>query len=714
MRAVCDTLIASLSPDDEAKVMAESEGSSQPEEALRAYCKRTMTDTPGAFEAVIATIETKLLPSVQFEMGLLLTALSTSFGTFALTGSWGVFADLPFKTREAALAGFATSLLGPKRKAFLFLKGVTCAKCLGVSPAETNRNPSWDAVGYDGPVDSAAFSDEFAFRMANDDLVGADGAVLRYDAVVVGTGCGGSIVAAKLAAAGANVLVLEKGTYYKRSDLRGSEAEGFNNLYEAGATTATEDSGISVLAGSTFGGGTAVNWACSLRTPSFVRQEWSSKYGLPRFTSNEYDRDLDEVFARIGVKEGEEVAHNEPNAMLLNGARKCGYNVRTAGQNVASCAPNEAVAEISIGDRFGLKQSTPETYLQDAARHGAAFMDRCFVSKVTQRGGKATGVVGTVVGAGGVERAFTVEASIVVVSCGSINSPALLLRSKLPGLNKSGQLGKNLRLHPVIGAFGRRPEGAEQNVDMWKGAPMSTVSDAVAAGCDGDFYGAKLEVPSVLPGMMSAQLPWRSAAEYKKWVLQLRRFCLLIVLCRDRGSGTVTIDGNGDARMHYPLDPHDRRSMEDGLEASMRCLAADGCDLIGTGQARFGDGQITELPPAPRGGESEEEFCRLEAARCAAVDAAVSEMRKVGVTSDFRCALFSAHQMGTCRMGSSASNSVVKPNGETWSVENLYVADASVFPTPSGANPMITTMAINTGTGRLLAAKFAKSRGSKL
>jgi len=214
--------------------------------------------------------------------------------------------------------------------------------------------------------------------------------------------------------------------------------------------------------------------------------------------------------------------------------------------------------------------------------------------------------------------------------------------------------------------------------------------------------------------MMSAQLPWRGAAEYKKWVLQMRRFCFFIALCRDRGSGTVTIDGDGNPRMHYPLDPHDRRSMEDGLEVAMRSAAAEGCDVIGTGQARFGDGQMVELPLGPQGGESQEEFCRLEAARAAAVDAAVREMRKVGVTADFRCSLFSAHQMGTCRMGSSSANSVVKANGETWAVENLYVADASVFPTPSGANPMITTMAINTGTGRLLAAKLAAQRGSKL
>lgn len=54
----------------------------------------------------------------------------------------------------------------------------------------------------------------------------------------------------------------------------------------------------------------------------------------------------------------------------------------------------------------------------------------------------------------------------------------------------------------------------------------------------------------------------------------------------------------------------------------------------------------------------------------------------------------SAHQMGTCRMSSSPSMGVVDPEGKVWDTENLYVADASVFPSASGVNPMSTNMAI--------------------
>lgn len=66
----------------------------------------------------------------------------------------------------------------------------------------------------------------------------------------------------------------------------------------------------------------------------------------------------------------------------------------------------------------------------------------------------------------------------------------------------------------------------------------------------------------------------------------------------------------------------------------------------------------------------------------------------------------SAHQMGTCRMSKVEKEGVVDPKGRVWGTEGLYVADASVFPSASGVNPMVTNMAISDSISRGIAAEL--------
>jgi len=70
--------------------------------------------------------------------------------------------------------------------------------------------------------------------------------------------------------------------------------------------------------------------------------------------------------------------------------------------------------------------------------------------------------------------------------------------------------------------------------------------------------------------------------------------------------------------------------------------------------------------------------------------------------------LFSAHQMGTCKMGVSRDAGAVRPTGETWEIDNLFVCDTSVFPTPSGVNPMVTLAGVSYGISQHIKRATAK------
>jgi choline dehydrogenase-like flavoprotein len=60
--------------------------------------------------------------------------------------------------------------------------------------------------------------------------------------------------------------------------------------------------------------------------------------------------------------------------------------------------------------------------------------------------------------------------------------------------------------------------------------------------------------------------------------------------------------------------------------------------------------------------------------------------------------VFSAHQMGSCRMGSDPQTSVADPSGQLHDTPGVWIGDASAFPTPSGTNPMISIMALASRT----------------
>lgn len=81
-----------------------------------------------------------------------------------------------------------------------------------------------------------------------------------------------------------------------------------------------------------------------------------------------------------------------------------------------------------------------------------------------------------------------------------------------------------------------------------------------------------------------------------------------------------------------------------------------------------------------------------------------------------RTELFSAHQMGTVKLGRTQRSSAARGDGsrmgELWEVEGLYVADASAFPTSTGANPMITVEALAHVIASRLAARLARPTAS--
>ena len=81
-------------------------------------------------------------------------------------------------------------------------------------------------------------------------------------------------------------------------------------MYEKSALLTTSDGNISILAGSTLGGGPTINWSCCIETPSYVRREWVNMHGLTDFRKGaDFDKSLKSVLERINAR-SDHVVHN--------------------------------------------------------------------------------------------------------------------------------------------------------------------------------------------------------------------------------------------------------------------------------------------------------------------------------------------------------------------------------------------------------------------
>ena len=309
----------------------------------------------------------------------------------------------------------------------------------------------WEEIGYPGPLGPRA--DAPGPRLEPIEPHGE--LELECDVCVVGSGAGGGVAAAVLAAAGLDVVVLEAGGYWSERDFDGAERTGLRRLYRGGGASATDDQGVGLIAGACLGGGTVVNYSTSFRTPDEVLEEWE---GLG-FPSAELGPSLDAVCdaARRQHRPQPALAARRGDA---RGLESLGWHVEAMPRDVVGCEQGVVCGYCGYGCPLGAKQSTLRTWLEDAAAAGARIVVGTKARRVLVENGAAAGV-----DAGPVQ----VRSRAVVAAAGAIETPALLLRSGLTNPN----VGRGLRLHPATAVFGI----FDEEIRPWEGTLQALYSD---------------------------------------------------------------------------------------------------------------------------------------------------------------------------------------------------------------------------------------------
>ena len=618
-----------------------------------------------------------------------LTVLSTRVGCLLATGYTTPYHLQPVNVRHQILQGWARSYIPPLKQIAMGLEGLFISAWVRTSPTigPVLGFPRAPVHGKPGK----GFDYDFLQLPP-----GAEPEMLETDVVIVGSGCGGAVCAKNLAEAGHRVLVVEKAYHWGSEHLPMSEKDGLIHLFANGGVDSSDDNSIILVSGQSWGGGGTVNWSASLQTQAFVRKEWADT-GLPFFTSSEFQSSLDRVCHRMGVST-KHVEHNKNNQILADGARKLGYSQKAVPQNTGGHKHHCGYCTLGCG--AAEKQGPVVSFLPDAQKAGAQFLEGLQVDEVIfeniMGNRTAVGVKGSwksrdsfggVDGPDRTTRKVIIKAKRVIVSAGTLQSPLLLLRSGL----KNPQIGRNLYLHPTTSIYATFPD--QEPIKPWEGAILTNLVDEYQ-NLDGNHHGVKLECLTMLPSWILPNQPWTSGLDLKLMASKLPYMTGQIPIVREKVPGRVYPDPtDGRCRIAYTPTAMDAKHAMVGLVALAQILYVEGAKEIFLGTSDMPIFTRPEVDAATDSGEG---------INSPAFQSWLAEVQKRGLTLP-NCKWGSAHQMGTCRMAATQRAGVVDPTGKVWSTEGLYVSDASIFPSASGVNPMVTNMAISDWISRGIA-----------
>jgi choline dehydrogenase-like flavoprotein len=460
--------------------------------------------------------------------------------------------------------------------------------------------------------------------------------------VIVGSGAGGAVAAATLAEAGLDVVVLEAGGHYNRDNYPSDHLEAIATLYrDAGLTIAEGRPPIPVPVAKVVGGTTVINSGTCFRAPDPVLEDWRQRFGIGWAHDLEADFAEAEEFLHVTQLDPETMGRN--GQLAMEGAAAIGASSAPIFRNAGSCVQ---CSSCPFGCAIDAKRGMHVSYLPRAVAAGARIRAGVEVTKVLMEDGRAAGVEG--LAAAGAAYAVRAKRAVILAG-GALGTPELLQRSGLGGR----QVGRNLHIHPACWVGARY----EEEVRGWEGVMQS-------------FYVDQWEHERVLLEATFTPLAFGGAwllgagASHQEAMLDFGHVGSIGVHLSDLSSGRVGLGSEGSLRASYKLTREDARRLAFGIARAAEIHFAAGATEVYPNIARVG-----VLKPG-------------DLANFEATSFKPAELR-----------LEAFHPMGTARIAADPGEGVCDASGAVNGTRALYVADASLFPTSVGVNPMMTVIA---------------------
>jgi choline dehydrogenase-like flavoprotein len=245
-----------------------------------------------------------------------------------------------------------------------------------------------------------------------------------------------------------------------------------------------------------------------------------------------------------------------------------------------------------------------------------------------------------------------INARVIILACGTFYTPVLLMRSHVP--NPSGMIGHNLTLHPagqVIAMF-------DHEIKAWDEIPQGWYVDALKD--EGIMFEGIF-----LPPPYTASKILHIGEKHREIMENYNRLAGFGVMVSDTSHGRIIRMPAGRALTIYNLNRTDVNRFMKGFEIVVEAFFAAGAKKVFM--------PLHNMPELTR----EDGTKPLRSKRFRAKDLDLQAF----------------HPLGTCRMGANPKEAVCDMNGRFYGLDNVFIADGSIFPTSLGVNPMLTIMA---------------------
>jgi choline dehydrogenase-like flavoprotein len=448
------------------------------------------------------------------------------------------------------------------------------------------------------------------------------------------------------------------------------EVEMMPLLWKNGGANFTDNLRMVIAQGECLGGSTVINDAVCFKTPPIVREQWRSM-GV-NISDNEWDKAIDEVWGTIHVSRVKDYELNENNLMLKRACELKGYKSAPNDRNCLEC---RQCGFCHIGCHYETKQDMRVTYIHKALSVATDFRVycNCQADRITYSNGVADGVEANFIdkrNGNVIKYRIRVNAKLIVISAGAIASSQLLLKNAIA----TKTAGKGLSFHPASFLLGK----FEKEINAYDGIPMAYTCHEF--GVTNGVQSGGFLIESIFLPIFQFSLGVPSfAEEHQLFMKDYTHYAMAGIMMRDSPVGKVSLTASGNARVEYDPADDDMKMFAKGLKVLAEMWFDVGAIEVVTGHRD-----------------------RIRLQNRSDID----DLVKAVESDPNGLQLASAHPQGGNRMGEDPNQCVVDSNCKVHGFDNLFVCDASVFPTAVGVNPQITIMALATITADFINKKW--------